>query len=95
MIAEKTQHTLLVGDDATRFAAAQGFEETSLTNAASLKVWAEWAAKGERSNAWGPLGRRRQRTHGQRLSLSGTARAGHRGEDSLRAAAPELPPRLP
>ena len=53
-VMETTQHTLMVGDDATRFAASQGFEEASLTNAASLKAWEEWVAKGERSSAWDP-----------------------------------------
>lgn len=53
-ILDKTQHTLLVGDDATRFAVRMGFHETSLTNAASLTAWEEWSAKGERSDAWQP-----------------------------------------
>lgn len=53
-VMEDTQHSLLVGDDATRFAAANGFEETSLTNLASQKVWEEFAAKGERSDAYDP-----------------------------------------
>jgi len=53
-VMEQTQHTLLVGDDATRFAAAMGFEETSLTSVASQRQWEEWAARGERSDAWAP-----------------------------------------
>lgn len=53
-VMEKTQHSLIVGDDATRFAASMGFEETSLTNAISQKAWEDWAAKGERSSAWDP-----------------------------------------
>ncbi len=53
-VMEKTQHTLIVGDDATRFAVAMGFEETSLSNLASQKAWEEWIAKGEKSTAWDP-----------------------------------------
>lgn len=53
-VMEKTQHTLIVGDDATRFAARMGFAEGSLTNLASQKVWEAWAAKGERSPAFAP-----------------------------------------
>ncbi len=53
-VMEKTQHSLIVGDDATRFAASMGFEETSLTNAASQKVWQDWAARGGKSTAWNP-----------------------------------------
>ena len=51
---EKTQHSLIVGDDATRFAVGQGFDETSLTNGASLDAWQKWKDQGEKSNAWDP-----------------------------------------
>lgn len=53
-VLEETQHTLVVGDDATRFAVRMGFDETSLTNAASQKAWEEWAARGQPSSAWDP-----------------------------------------
>jgi len=53
-VMEATQHSLIVGDDATRFAARMGFEETSLANETSIKAWQEWAAGGERSDAWEP-----------------------------------------
>ena len=51
-VMDKTQHTLIVGDDATRFAARMGFEETSLSTESSVKAWEEWAATGEPSDAW-------------------------------------------
>ncbi len=53
-VMEKTQHSLIVGDDATRFAVRMGFEETSLSNEMSIKAWEEWAAKGKPSDAWDP-----------------------------------------
>lgn len=53
-VMENTQHTLLVGDDATRFAVKMGFKENSLTNAASFKAWEEWSSKNEKSDAWQP-----------------------------------------
>ena len=53
-VLERTQHTLLVGDDATRFAVRMGFAETSLTNLESQRHWEEWAAKGQKSDAWDP-----------------------------------------
>ncbi len=53
-VMEETQHSLIVGDDATRFAVRMGFEETSLTNGRSQKFWEDWKAKGEKSSAWGP-----------------------------------------
>lgn len=53
-VMEETQHTLIVGDDATRFAVSQGFVETSLTNAASQAAWQAWIDEGGRSDAWDP-----------------------------------------
>ncbi len=53
-VLEQTQHTLIVGDDATRFAVRMGFAETSLTNLESQRHWEEWAAKGQKSDAWAP-----------------------------------------
>ncbi|MEE4110198.1 MAG: N(4)-(beta-N-acetylglucosaminyl)-L-asparaginase [Halieaceae bacterium] len=53
-VMEKTQHTLIVGDDATRFAVRMGFEETSLTNAVSQARWEEWAAKNIPTDAFDP-----------------------------------------
>lgn len=53
-VLEQTQHSLIVGDDATRFAVRMGFPETSLTNLDSQRHWEEWAAKGQRSDAWEP-----------------------------------------
>ncbi len=53
-VMEETQHTLIVGDDATRFAARMGFTETSLTNVRSQTRWEEWAAKGEPTDAFDP-----------------------------------------
>lgn len=53
-VMEETQHTLIVGDDATRFARRMGFTETSLTNIRSQTRWEEWAAKGEATDAFDP-----------------------------------------
>lgn len=53
-VMEETQHSLIVGDDATRFAVSRGFTETSLTNAASLEAWQAWEEKGGKSDAWNP-----------------------------------------
>ncbi len=53
-VMEETQHTLIVGDDATRFATRMGFQETSLSNETSIRAWEEWQAKGQPSDAWEP-----------------------------------------
>lgn len=64
-VMEQTRHTLLVGEDATRFALQMGFEETSLTNDFSNDMWQEWAARGDRPDAWLPEPR------GQAASVTG------------------------
>lgn len=51
-VMEETQHSLIVGDDATRFAARMGFTETSLTSVVSQQAWDAWAAKGEKTGAF-------------------------------------------
>ena len=53
-VMEETQHSLIVGDDATRFAVRMGFDETSLTNLTSQTKWEEWAAKGVQTDAFDP-----------------------------------------
>ena len=53
-VMESTRHSFLVGEDATRFAIQMGFEETSLSNEHSVRMWEEWAAKGEKPAAWLP-----------------------------------------
>jgi N4-(beta-N-acetylglucosaminyl)-L-asparaginase len=53
-VMESTRHTFLVGEDATRFAVEMGFDETSLSNKHSVQMWEEWAAKGEKPDAWLP-----------------------------------------
>lgn len=53
-VMEKTQHSLIVGDDATRFAARMGFTETSLTSVISQQAWDKWTAKGEKTDAFDP-----------------------------------------
>jgi N4-(beta-N-acetylglucosaminyl)-L-asparaginase len=51
-VMEKTKHTLLVGDDATRFAVRMGWkEETLLTEKARAK-WEEWKKNAGRENFW-------------------------------------------
>jgi N4-(beta-N-acetylglucosaminyl)-L-asparaginase len=61
-VMEETQHTLIVGDDATRFAARMGFAETSLTGPKSQAAFAKWAATNTKSDAFGPEPRGRSDT---------------------------------
>src|SRR5438034_2594756 len=41
---EKTNHGMIVGDGARRFAVAEGFEEMNLLTEHSRKIWLAWKA---------------------------------------------------
>jgi len=43
-VMERTNHTMIVGDGARRFAVAQGFEEMNLLTEHSRKIWLAWKA---------------------------------------------------
>ena len=51
-VMERTNHVMLVGDGARRFAVAQGFEEQNLLTEHSRKIWLAW--KGKSSFNWRP-----------------------------------------
>ncbi len=44
-VMERTNHVMIVGDGARRFAAAEGFEEMNLLTEHSRKIWLAWKAK--------------------------------------------------
>src|SRR5216110_3114509 len=44
-VMENTNHIMIVGDGARRFAVAQGFEEMNLLTEHSRKIWLAWKAK--------------------------------------------------
>ncbi|HXT27124.1 MAG TPA: N(4)-(beta-N-acetylglucosaminyl)-L-asparaginase [Candidatus Eisenbacteria bacterium] len=43
-VMERTNHTMIVGDGARRFAVAEGFEEMNLLTEHSRKIWLAWKA---------------------------------------------------
>jgi N4-(beta-N-acetylglucosaminyl)-L-asparaginase len=43
-VMERTNHTMIVGDGARRFALAEGFEEINLLTEHSRKIWLAWKA---------------------------------------------------
>ena len=51
-VLEKTKHTFLVGEDATKFAVKMGFKEEDLQTAKSRKAWEEWKADPKRASFW-------------------------------------------
>src|SRR6202790_3405205 len=44
-VMERTNHVMLVGDGARRFAVAEGFEEMNLLTEHARKIWLVWKAK--------------------------------------------------
>src|SRR5262249_23491882 len=44
-VMQKTNHVMIVGDGARRFAAAEGFEEMNLLTDRSRKIWLAWKAR--------------------------------------------------
>lgn len=51
-VLEKTRHTFLVGEDATKFAVKMGFKEEDLLTPEAKKAWEEWKADPKRERFW-------------------------------------------
>ncbi|CAG0883837.1 unnamed protein product [Darwinula stevensoni] len=51
-VLEHTDHTMLVGESATAFAKAMGFQEESLATDLSNEIWQEWRNNSCQPNYW-------------------------------------------
>lgn len=51
-VLEKTKHTFLVGDDATKFAVKMGFKEEALGTEKSKERWEAWKKAGKPNDFW-------------------------------------------
>ncbi|XP_055333511.1 N(4)-(Beta-N-acetylglucosaminyl)-L-asparaginase-like isoform X1 [Paramacrobiotus metropolitanus] len=51
-VLERTTHTLLVGEDATKFAVSMGFEEQNLNTSNSDSIWEKWLKNNCQPNYW-------------------------------------------
>uniref|UniRef100_A0A131Y1T6 N(4)-(beta-N-acetylglucosaminyl)-L-asparaginase n=1 Tax=Ixodes ricinus TaxID=34613 RepID=A0A131Y1T6_IXORI len=51
-VMEHSQHTFLVGDQATQFAVSMGFQEESLATKHSKKMWEDWKRNRCQPNYW-------------------------------------------
>ncbi|CAG0914821.1 unnamed protein product [Notodromas monacha] len=51
-VMDHTQHTMLVGEAATKFAVAMGFQETSLSTDLSKQIHSNWTANNCQPNFW-------------------------------------------
>ncbi|HXF06038.1 MAG TPA: N(4)-(beta-N-acetylglucosaminyl)-L-asparaginase, partial [Blastocatellia bacterium] len=54
MVMERTDHLLLVGEGALRFALAHGFKKEDLLTEQSRRVWLRWKETMSDRDAWGP-----------------------------------------
>jgi N4-(beta-N-acetylglucosaminyl)-L-asparaginase len=54
LVMERTDHLLLVGEGALRFALAHGFEKQELLTAESRAIWLRWKETHSDRDAWGP-----------------------------------------
>lgn len=52
LVLQRTDHVLLVGEGALRFARAHGFKEENLLTEESRKIWLEWKESHSRNDAW-------------------------------------------
>jgi len=51
-VMEKTKHTLIVGDDATRFAVRMGWKEEELLTDKARRIWQAWKENPNRKDFW-------------------------------------------
>lgn len=54
LVMERSDHVMLVGDGAKRFALAHGFKEENLLTEDSRKRWLEWKENSSDKDDWGP-----------------------------------------
>lgn len=54
LILERTDHILLVGEGALKFAVKQGFKRENLLTEESRKAWLAWKERLNPTDAWGP-----------------------------------------
>jgi N4-(beta-N-acetylglucosaminyl)-L-asparaginase len=54
LVMERTDHVLLVGEGALRFAKAHGFEEVNLLTDEARKIWLEWKENLSETDDWLP-----------------------------------------
>lgn len=54
IVMERTDHVMLVGEDALEFARTWGFEEHDLLTDRARKVWLQWKERRSERDDWGP-----------------------------------------
>lgn len=54
LVLERTDHVMIVGEGALRFAKAHGFEEANLLTEESRKIWLQWKESHDENDDWLP-----------------------------------------
>jgi N4-(beta-N-acetylglucosaminyl)-L-asparaginase len=68
IVLERTDHILIVGEGALRFALRHGFKKEDLLTEESLKAWLAWKEKLNPNDAWGPSPIKTDRSGGGKVS---------------------------
>lgn len=76
LVLERTDHLLLVGEGALRFALKHGFKKEELLNEDSRKIWLKWKEEMSENDAWGisPKHPKTASASGKRISSLGLSR---------------------
>ncbi|MGH9843403.1 MAG: N(4)-(beta-N-acetylglucosaminyl)-L-asparaginase [Blastocatellia bacterium] len=71
LILERTDHILLVGEGALKFAVKQGFKRENLLTEESRKAWLAWKERLNPTDAWGPSPLKTAPANGGKVSRTG------------------------
>jgi N4-(beta-N-acetylglucosaminyl)-L-asparaginase len=74
LVLERTDHILLVGEGALRFALKQGFKKEELLTEPSRLAWLAWKEGLNPSDAWGPSPLKTARSGSGKVSQNGLSR---------------------
>jgi N4-(beta-N-acetylglucosaminyl)-L-asparaginase len=70
IVLERTDHILIVGEGALRFALKQGFKKEDLLTEESRKAWLAWKEKLNPNDGWGPSPIKTDRSGGGKVSYN-------------------------
>jgi N4-(beta-N-acetylglucosaminyl)-L-asparaginase len=74
LVLERTDHILLVGEGALRFAVKHGFKKEDLLTEPSRKAWLAWKERLNPTDAWGPSPLKTAGSNGNKVSQSKPSR---------------------
>lgn len=74
LVLERTDHLLLVGEGALRFALKHGFRKEELLTESSRQAWLAWRESLNPADGWGPSPLRTAGEQGRKVSAAGLAK---------------------